>query len=112
MVVLSSQTVQSRSEGRGNTVGREGDLLTVVFVLDVGDGAWAEVEVCACVAIVFSIEGEAVQFALDVVTKDCNLGKASVEGLGGRDVVDVSETEDVVVGLVLEGVWVNVKESG
>jgi hypothetical protein len=68
--------------------------------------------VCACVAVVFGVEGEAVEFAFDVVAEDCDLGEASVEGLGGWDVVDVSEAEDVVVGLVLEGVGVDVEESG
>ena len=64
-----------------------------------------------CISIVFGIEGKAVKLTLNVVSENCNLSKTSVESLRGRNVIDVSETEDIIVGLVLESEGINVKEA-
>lgn len=80
-------------------------------MLDVGDGVRRGVEGSLGVSVVLGIEGEAVELSLDVVPQDSHLAETSVEGLGGGDVGYITETEDVVVGLVLEGGGVDVQVS-
>lgn len=64
------------------------------------------------IAIVVSVEGKSVEFSFDVMSDDCNLGDSSVERFCGGGVDDIAKTEDIVVFLMLEGVWVYVKVSG
>ena len=112
MVVLSCQGVELVPQRAAEAVSREGDLLAAVLVLNIGDGMRRGVEGGLGVAIVFGVEGEAVEFALDIVSQDSHLAEPAVEGFGGGDVGDITEAEDIIVSLVLEGGGFDVEEAG
>lgn len=82
-----------------------------VGVFQEGDGSFSEIEWDLSVSIVVGVEGLSVQVSDKVVSDDVNLLPSSEEGLGGWDIIDVSETEDVVVLLVSEGLDIDVQES-
>lgn len=65
-----------------------------------------------CVSVVLSVQRKTVQFSFDVVSEDVNLGDSTVESLGGWDVGDVSQTENVVIFCMLESSWVDIQQSG
>lgn len=83
----------------------------VVGVLQEGDGSLSEIEWNLSVPVVVSVQGLSVEVSDEVVSDDVDLLPSSEEGLGGGEVVDVSETEDVVVLVVAEGLVVDVQES-
>lgn len=111
MVVLSSHRVELVPQRTTEAIRRERHLLTAVLVLDVGDGVGRGVEGGLGVAVVLGVEGETVESALDVVPQNCDLAEPAVEGLGGGDVGDIAETEDVIIGLVLQGGGIDVEIS-
>ena len=39
------------------------------------------------------------------------LVETSIEGFGSWDISDITQSEDIAVLLVLESIWVNIKES-
>jgi hypothetical protein len=78
-------------------------------VFDISDGVRRGVESYFSVSVVFGVERQSIEFPLQVVPQDSNLTEASVEGFGGWSVDDVSQSEDIIVGLVLKGDGINVK---
>ena len=111
MVVLAGHRVELVPEGRAEAVGREGDLLAAVPVLDVGSRAGRGVEGDLRISIVLGVEGEPVELPLDVVAHHCHLAESSVEGFSSGGVDDVAESEDIVVLLVLQGGRVDIEVS-
>jgi len=111
VAVLSGHRVELVPQRTAETVRRERHLLTAVLVLDVGDGVRRGVEGGLGVPVVLGVEGETVEPALEVVPQNCHLAEPAVEGLGGGHVGDIAETEDVIVGLVLQGGGVDVEIS-
>ena len=111
MVVLSSHRVELVPQRTAETISREGHLLAAVLVLNVGDRVGRSVESSLRVSVVLGVEGETVEPALDVVSQNCHLAEPAVEGLGGGDVGDITETENVIVGLVLESGGIDVEIS-
>jgi len=81
----------------------------VVEVDHVGEGILAKVDRGLGVTGIESIEVLSFDVVVEVVSDDVDLVESSPEGFGGGHVVDISDTENVGVFLVLEGFVVNVQ---
>lgn len=80
-------------------------------MLDVGNASLGNGEVHFAVSVVLGVERKSVESPLNVVPHHSDLSQTSVEGLSGRNVQDISDTENILIVLVLEGLWVNVEET-
>ena len=63
------------------------------------------------ISIIFSVGVKIVQGSFNIVTDDMKLTEASVESLGGGQIGDIAETEDIAEFIMLEGELVNIKET-
>ena len=98
-------------DGSADAIGGKGYLLSFVFVLNADDIALADRNVGLGVAVIFSIEGQVIQISLDVVPHDCYLGQSSVEGFGGGCVDNITQTKNISILFVLEGLPIHIEES-
>lgn len=85
-------------------------VITFVIVGDVGETVLGQEQWGLGVSGVSAVQWLPLQALLQVVSDDVHLMEPTPESLGGGDVVDISDTEDVAVLLVSEGVWVDVQE--
>ena len=58
-----------------------------------------------------SIINDTLEHAFNIVANNADLRKTTEEGLGSGKTVNVSNTEDIVVFFVLQGLVVNIKET-
>jgi hypothetical protein len=63
------------------------------------------------IPVVFGVQSVAQQGLVEVVSDHMQLTEAAPEGLGGRQTVNVPQTEYVIVLDVLQGVLFNVQQS-
>ena len=63
------------------------------------------------ISIIFCVRGKIVQGSFNIVADDVKLTEASIESLGGGQVGDITESEDVAELIMLEGELVNIEEA-
>lgn len=110
LLELAEQEVLDDGDGSSVLVEEVGESgLTVIVVDDVGHLIVSEIEVGLGVTIILSIQALSLEVSGNVVSHNRELGESSPEGLGGGDVVDVSQTEDVLVLSVSESSGIDIE---
>ena len=99
------------SDGCADSVSRERDLLTVIFVLNTDDISLTHRDVGFGIPVIFGVEGQVIQISFDVVSHNCNLRQSSVEGLGGWCIDNITQPKNISVFFVLKGLPINIKKS-
>lgn len=79
---------------------------------DPSDLILVDVKWSLSVSVILGIEWKAIEFFLDIVSQNIELGNSTVESFCGWNISNISQTENVVILNMLKGSWIDIQKSG
>lgn len=80
-------------------------------MLNLCDTSLSKIEGDLGISIILSVEGLSIEVSCKVVSDNVDLLPSSEETLGGRDIINISQSKDILVFSVSEGLVVNIKQA-
>jgi hypothetical protein len=109
--MLTKHGIKFVPQRRGERVGRKSYFLSSIFMFNVSISWWGSAKFDFSVSIIFSIQRQTIKLSFDVISDYSNLIQSSVKRFSSWDVNNISKTKDIVIFLMLQSLWVDIKET-